>query len=304
MEYSKLSVADIMQPNILYYDEKIIEACIDICSYLKIDNLPAIDGKHFYKFGNLSFKKYRINELHRTSIDTPIFSENIFSKFSKNKHDVLFVFFGDTLCGVVHISDYNRNIVLQKVQDDLLMFERNLRQLILLHGKNNFDMLRYFEYRLESGRKQKDKDFYHEKILRYQRMENEIKSLGPFQLFEFTDLLSFCNSSFSGKIFPITQYEFNEQHLPTIDILKWLRNLAMHGKNPVGKNEDESIFSIESLQNFRNSLYVLEKEMSKINFLIRNNHDFITSLKLENRSKLNIIHSHHPRALEYFLGMR
>lgn len=304
MECSKLTVSDIMQSNILYYDEKIIEACKDICSHLKIDNLPAIDGKHFYKFIDRSFKKFRIRGLHRTLIDTPLFSENLFSKFSKNEHNVLFVFFGDTLSGVVHISDYNRNIVLQKVQDDLLMFERNLRQLILLHGFINTDMLRYFEHRLNESRKNKDRNFYHEKISRYKRTEDEIKSLGPFQLFEFSDLLSFCNSSFSGRIFPTTQYEFNGRFNTAIDILRWLRNLAMHGKNPVSKNDDKSIFSLESLHNFRNSINVLNSEMSKINFLIRNNKDFITSLELENRSKLDIIHNHHPRALEYFLGMR
>jgi len=79
--------------------------------------------------------------------------------------------------------------------------------------------------------------------------------------------------------------------------------MAMHGKNPVSKNEEKSIYSIESLSKFKSSLNVLKAEMSKINYLIRNNKDFIKSLELENRSKLEIIYSHHPRALEYFLGL-
>lgn len=304
MEYAKLSVGDIMQSNILYFDQKIIGACVDICSHLKIDNLPAIDGKHFYKYDGSVFKKLKIRSIHSVSVDTPIFKEAILSKFSKNEHNVLFVFFGDTLRGIVHISDYNRNIVLQKIQDDLLMFERSLRQLILLHGYDNNDMLKYFEYRLLKDKGDKKKAFYKEKIIRYKQMEDEIKSLGPFQLFEFGDLLSFCNSSFTKRIFASSEYDFNGVVTPAAEILRWLRNLAMHGKNPVSKKEDKSIFSFESLQKFKSSLNVLEVEMSKINYLIRNNRDFIMSLKLENRSKLNIIHSHHPRALEYFLGIR
>jgi hypothetical protein len=304
MEFLKLTVGDIMQANILYYDELASQACIDICSYLKIDNLPALDGKHFYKFNNKSFSRCKIKKIHSTSVDTPIFDDTLAVKFLKNEHNVLFVFFGETLHGVVHISDYNRNIVLQKVQDDLLMFERNLRQLILLNGFDNIDMLKYFEYRLQKDRSDKKKKFYREKMERYRQMENEINSLGPFQLFEFGDLLSFCNSSFTHRIFASSEYKFNGISTPAIEILRWLRNMAMHGKNPVSKKEEKSIYSIESLSKFKSSLSVLKIEMSKINYLIRNNKDFIKSLELENRSKLDIIHSHHPRALEYFLGIR
>lgn len=303
MEFLKLTIGDIMQANIIYYDELTSQACVDICSYLKIDNLPALDGKHFYKFNNQSFSRHKIRKIHSTFVDTPIFDETLAVKFLKNEHNVLFVFFGETLHGVVHISDYNRNIVLQKVQDDLLLFERNLRQLILLNGFDNIDMLKYFEYRLQKDRSDKKKKFYRGKIERYKQTENEINSLGPFQLFEFSDLLNFCNSSFTHRIFTSSEYEFNGISTPAIEILRWLRNMAMHGKNPVSKKEEKSIYSIESLSKFKCSLDVLKTEMSKINYLIRNNKDFIKSLELENRSKLDIIHSRHPRALEYFLGI-
>ncbi|MBM3454215.1 MAG: hypothetical protein FJX80_03590 [Bacteroidetes bacterium] len=303
MEFVKLTIGDIMQANIIYYDELTSQACVDICSYLKIDNLPALDGKHFYKFNNQSFSRHKIRKIHSTFIDTPIFDETLEVKFLKNEHNVLFVFFGETLHGVVHISDYNRNIVLQKVQDDLLLFERNLRQLILLSGFDNIDMLKYFEYKLQKDRSDKKKKFFRGKIERYKQMENEINSLGPFQLFEFSDLLNFCNSSFTHRIFTSSEYEFNGISTPAIEILRWLRNMAMHGKNPISKKEEKSIYSIESLSKFKSSLNVLKAEMSKINYLIRNNKDFIKSLELENRSKLEIIYSHHPRALEYFLGL-
>ena len=47
MEHLKLVFEDIMQPKILFYDTDYVPACMKICDYLKIDNLPAIDGRHF-----------------------------------------------------------------------------------------------------------------------------------------------------------------------------------------------------------------------------------------------------------------
>jgi len=108
--------------------------------------------------------------------------------------------------GVVHISDYNRDAVLQTIQDDILSFERKLRQLILLNGYTNKDMRNFFLYRKAEVTKEKDKTFYDIKIQNYERRLKEIESLGEFQLFEFSDILDFAGSRFSNTIHAINRY--------------------------------------------------------------------------------------------------
>lgn len=76
----------------------------------------------------------------------------------------------------------------------------------------------------------------------------------------------------------------------------------MHGKNPVGQDSQTSIYSIDSFKYFLFGLKVLRVEYAKILSSIYKHADFIRSIELENRSKLDIIHIHHPKALEYFLG--
>ena len=149
MQHLKLTFEDIMQTNVLYYDPVAEAACHDICNHLKIDNMPGIDGRHYYELVNRNFEKRKIEAIHKVSINDNLISAELFEKFKANRHNVLFVFEEDVFRGVVHISDYNRDIVLQNIQDDILSFERKLRQLILLNGFTNKHMLRYYEYNLE-----------------------------------------------------------------------------------------------------------------------------------------------------------
>jgi len=79
--------------------------------------------------------------------------------------------------------------------------------------------------------------------------------------------------------------------------------MAMHGKNPVALHKDTSIYSLESLQRLMESLLVLRQEYALVINKLRQHPDFLKSIELENRSKLEIIHNHHPKALQYFLGM-
>ena len=207
------------------------------------------------------------------------------------------------LLGVVHFSDYNRDIVLQAIQDDILIFERKLRELILLHGFANDDMLKYYRFKLEQKKSPKDRLYYEEKIARFQKNKDELDSLGAFQLFDFSDLLSFASSSYTKAIHVVSSYKYRDKMLSGYDVLRQLRNLAMHGKNPVVLNKSTSIYSIESLELLAFSLMILRKEFSKLTKKIWQHPDRIRSVELENRSKLEIIHSHHPKALRYFLGV-
>ena len=100
----------------------------------------------------------------------------------------------------------------------------------------------------------------------------------------------------------VGSYIFNNNKKSGADVLRELRNIAMHGKNPVSINRETSIYSMESLQLLTWSLKVLRKEYSEVSKKVRQNPDFLLSIELENRKRLEIIHYHHPKALEYFIG--
>lgn len=129
---------------------------------------------------------------------------------------------------------------------------------------------------------------------------HEINSLGHFQLFDFSDIMDFASSSFSGNIHSFGLYESKNG----AEELKKLRNLAMHGKNPVSIDHETSIFSLDSLKQLFDGLMILRKEYSAISLKIRQHPDFQKSIKLEYLSKLYFVHNHHPKALEYFLGWK
>lgn len=301
MNYLKLTFEEIMQNKILYYDKEVESACFDICDTLKIDNMPGYDSKSYFELANKKFIEKQIVESCKLQISDRIFEENNIKKFRNNKHNVLFVFSGSILKGVVHFADYNRNIVLKRIQDDVLNFEFNLREFLVLNNIVNQDIIKFYEDSLSSERREKNKLHIERRLSFLKSKEKEMNNLGTFQLFDLSDLMDYCNSSFSGKIF---KFENHDSHNNSIGnhIIGPLRNMVMHGKNPIQKDGDTSIFSIESLETFKSSLEILAYYNSKLEIEIFNNIDYQKSIKLENKSKLEIIHLHHPRALKYFIG--
>ena len=84
----------------------------------------------------------------------------IIKLFKNNKHNVLFVYTANVLKGIVHFADYNRNIVLKRIQDDMLNFEMNLRECLVLNGKTNQSIIEYLEYRFNKSKYKNDKEVW------------------------------------------------------------------------------------------------------------------------------------------------
>lgn len=298
MNYNKLTFEDIMQSKILYYDNEVVEACLDICSTLKIDTMPAYDSKHYYELENYHFVEKEIVDDLKLRTSDRIFDTESLEKLKNNKHNVLFVYSGTILKGIVHFADYNKNIVLKRIQDDVLNFELNLRELLVLNGKTNNDIIKFYEYKFS---KDNNKQYPESRLNYFKRKDKEINMLGQFQLCELSDLMNYCNSSFSDNIFKFENHK-DCNNITGDQIIVSLRNMVMHGKNPIEKDLDSSIFSIESLLRFQKSLQILAYYNSKLEELIYSNNDYLLSVKLENQNKLKIIHEHHPSALKYFIG--
>jgi hypothetical protein len=300
MNYNKLTFGDIMQSKILYYDPDLEEACLDICNTLHIDNMPAIDGRNYYERNKNKFKKLIIEPKHLLYVDENIFDLHLINKFRSNKHNVLFVFEGSVIKGIVHICDYNQDVVIQAIQDDILVFERNLRQWLILNGFNNKHMLEFYDHMIKTDLKGRD---HWESRLKYaQNKEKEMKSFSEFQLFEFSDLIEFANSEKSKRCFLLQAPDFAGSRYLGKEVLKNLRNLAMHGKNPVKFISGSDIYHIGSLENLFNQLDYFKHQLSRLMLLIRNHDDYIKSIRMDNKNKLQIIHDHHPKAIWYFIG--
>src|SRR5690606_12626240 len=121
------------------------------------------------------------------------------AKFEVNTHNVLFVFKGEVLTGIVHFSDYNQTTVLQAIQDDVLAFERKMRQYLFLKNFRNEDMLDYFKYRSEKD--EYSRRYFEGRIHRLEKRKEEISQLGEFQMFDLKDLLEFGNDPQSNRLF-------------------------------------------------------------------------------------------------------
>ncbi len=300
MKHLKLTFGDIAERSILYFDQDEIAACHNICETLRIDNMPDYDSEHYYELINEKFNKKRIESENKLNVGDQIFQEGHLEKFKVNKHNVIFIFKGDVLKGIVHFSDYNKTAVLQAIQDDVLTLERKLRQFLFLNNFRNNNIINYLKYRMDNC--EKSRAYFEGRINSLQRREYEMNQLGEFQIFDLKDLLDFGNSSQSHKIFKTESVQINDKKIHQITLVNSLRNIAMHGKNPIEKNEETFIYTIESLSllfqalnNLRILTYRLEKNISE-------HPDFIKSMQMDNRSKLQIIHQHHPKALNYFIG--
>lgn len=307
MKFNKLTFGDIMQPNMLFYDENEKEACKNICETLHINNLPAINGKNYYELENKDekFIRKKILKKHRLDVDERIFDKKMIKMFENNKYNVLFVFDGNVLMGIVHLSDYNDDIVIQTIQDDFLKFERNLRHWYELNGLNNQDMVDFFQYKSSKAKKDsKNKEFWETRVNMTVSRKTEMGILGEFQLFDFNDLLLFGCSKKYKRIFKIEKSMINGDEIDGVKVLTDLRNLAMHGKNPIEFNKQETIYSIDSLVSICDKLSFFKAQYLILLEQIRNHSDYIKSIEMDNRSKLRIINEHHPKALDYFLNKK
>ena len=86
-----------------------------------------------------------------------------------------------------------------------------------------------------------------------------------------------------------------------ISLVSSLRNTAMHGKNPVEIDQETSVYSISSLRYLFTALNTLVSLTHRVDKLVNSHSDYKKSVMMDNQNKLEIIHQHHPKALNYFI---
>lgn len=261
MQLQPLYFQSIMERDLFYYDPQLANegdnAVLDyiaFCDNLGLSYLPSLDRRPSYfelidgKFeGPLS-----ITSDVSVNIHDAIFSPAALEKFRKSPHNVLFVMDGLRIEGVVHLCDYNKTPVLMYYYAYLLDFEKKLRELLVLKGFTNEDMIEFYK----SSVKRFDgplQAHYQEQLKKTQREKHLkwLETLGSFQSFPIADLLWFV------RYLNLVTIEREE-----IDELRELRNTVMHGQDAV--YTDGMIFSIESLERHFSRIDLFRKKYGKL----------------------------------------
>jgi hypothetical protein len=232
MRPNLLVFRDIMESDLIFYDADQEAKCREFCQLLRIGQLPCIDNpRAYYELIGDEFEGPKaIKPEHTVEVGQSIFDLNVLSKFRLKGHNVLFVQDHERLAGVVHISDYNKPVVLMNYYAFLLDFEQKLRDLLVLQGKVNEDMIDFYSSKSDDPHYFKQ----HQKYTRETNWIEPMQALSPFQVFPIQELLRFA---WAEGIFFCKEEEINQ--------LRKLRNSIMHGQDAVGR--EGNLFSYESL---------------------------------------------------------
>jgi hypothetical protein len=233
-------IADIQTTALLYYDEQRIVACYDFCKRRDIDCLPIIsDSNSFYLRNDETdkFDKHELSDDRRIDAYTFIFRPDLLERFQRRP--VQFVFTHGELTGVIHFSDYNEDLVDTYLFAQFAKYERGLRQLAIGHELKNNNMREYFEEKkAEPNAKDKDIEYYEERLRKYDSTLGRMKKAGEFQFFFMDDLIGLLKSR--------NIIQLNKSVVE-------LRNIIMHARPPIEMTDvhtDDFIYDIKSFKRF------------------------------------------------------
>lgn len=302
MRTKSLIVADVSSKSLLYFDSSRLTECARICDYLKIDYLPIIGEYKYAERKGKSFEEQQLNNSMQLSEYVVLFDAAVCDKIADATHNVLFVVEGEVVKGVLHISDFNRNTVLQAIQHDFLTFERNLRQLLLLNEVSNETLLTFFQYKAQ---KSKSVEYWkgQENAYLLKRSSGELDNFSELQHFTLRHLLEYASSSFSSKVFDLNE-TINLQSAvkkSELSILSDLRNLVMHAKDSINMKSGNVLNSISQLRDFYIAISVFKRSFERLEFLIGAHPKHKRAIQLDNSSKLTIIDEHYPNAINFFI---
>lgn len=236
-----LTISNLQVTDILYYDEAFRHACYRFCEQRDIDYLPSVEDDGFvYQVDSdtKSFLKIQILDTQRVDTHEEIFHPKLLARF--NTFGVLFVYENHNLVGVVHFSDYNKDIVRIYVYSLIIEYERLLR-ILLSKDYQNANMVDF----LRAKKKQN-------KIREYEKRETQADRLPPFHLFYLSDLIEFANEN--GV--------FNTN--PHINVL---RNKIMHAQELVEMKDfktDDYIYDYRTFELFFRQVTVLKHDLKRV----------------------------------------
>lgn len=232
-------IADIQTTDLLYYDEQHIETCYNFCKQREIDCLPVIgDPNIFYQQNDdtKTFDRCELTDDRRIDAHTFIFRPDLLERFKGRA--IQFVFTHGELTGVVHFSDYNRDLVGAYLFAQFAKYERGLRELAICKKLENVNMREYFEEKKAKSSKDKDIEFYERRLANYDNELKRMEKAGEFQFFYMDELIGLLKSQ--------NIIQLNKSIVE-------LRNMIMHARPPIKMTDahtDDFIYDLTSFKRF------------------------------------------------------
>ena len=233
-----LYISDIQTKEIFFFDEAYRKECFDFCNKRNIDFLPSLNKSNeiWHKVVD-DFHSTIIAEKAKINGNTKAFDEKIVEAFRTN--NLLFVYAGTELTGVLHFSDYNTHIVNVYLFGILSQYEKMLKEYLRKHGVTNEAIIDF------SGNSQYRREKFQEKINKSQDL----------QCFYLRDIINFTNDRKIGNI-----------QLNHFDVIE-LRNMIMHANELVNKknfDDDNLIFDFISFEIFFNRVLILNHDYLRL----------------------------------------
>lgn len=244
-------VADIQTVDLLYYEESNGKGCFEYCEMRNIDCLPAIGNPSiFYKKNDLNhgFDRLVLGSNRRLDGHTFLFQPDLVNRFKRQP--VQFVFTRGELTGVVHFSDYNKDLVDNYLFNQFAKYERGLRELLKRNRLDNESMKTFFEGKsAEPGEVGK---FYLKRLNRYKSTLKKRENAKDFQLDYLDDLIGLL--------------EFHHIIELDDDVVD-LRNMVMHVHPLIEMKDahtDDYIFTRDSFERFFGHVLTLLRDSKRV----------------------------------------
>ncbi|XSG74679.1 hypothetical protein ACP8Y2_21150 [Herpetosiphon llansteffanensis] len=242
----RVRIADIMTPadEVIFYDPAMEEKLRQFCKERAISYLPSSeesDTRCFqYQRNKNSFHLIPIGDL-KIDTDVDVFSGQALVQFED--HKVLFVYHHGEFCGVVHFSDYNKDVINIYLYTLISKYEKSIRELLRKSSLENSDMGKFFELNKFNGR-----------INNYNKPSKRkiLASKPHFDQFYIDDLIGLLN------------HKIEDINLD-LDV-KELRNSIMHSNETINKDQEGGglIFDINQFSTFFRRVTSLKKDTRKV----------------------------------------
>lgn len=234
------TISDIGITELIFFNKNKKQELIEFCIKNGISYLPARNREKLYKLYEGDFIQAPLENDFIVKPYDRIFDEDTLNKFENVDHnEIRFIVENAKIKGVVHIVDYNSEFLTVELYRAYFRFENFIRQILILNGKSNDDLLNWIELK---SKKEKNEGHWTKRYNQLLASQDAIKELNPFQLFYLKELLSFARKNNLIKV-----------DAKDMDLVCLFRNDIAHSKDVTSQNLDEKgsvVYNFENLKNF------------------------------------------------------
>ena len=232
MKWIEPSLEAITTTNVVFFDKDFENTCRRVCKTLDIDLFPLFNNDNAMTLYEGRWIKQSVNDYQKIDNNSLIFDKSVIEKMDNAPSNILFVYDEQNIFfGIVHFTDFHKQIVYQSLYQNFYEFETNIREYLTLLGIKYYDFEKYYEYKIK-----KDKSDYNLKklaLLKDSKFREEADKLANLQKLELREKLLFMKSSYHyGKDKPLPLKYIN------IETISELRNIIMHSKDFTGHTTD------------------------------------------------------------------